>query len=103
MPYYVTKYALTAGIIEVPDGSAKVIKKDKTGTEYLSCHWTPGDVGMFLLKSEFFTDLEAAKKDVKDRIESKLRSIEKQRVALQAALEADVKIEPFVILKGKAV
>lgn len=70
MPYYVTKYALTEGILKVEEADAEVAD----GYLYVG---ESRSLRMQVAKKDWFTGLEEAEQRVARLVEKKLRSIEK--------------------------
>ena len=94
MPYYATKYALTAGIFELPDDQCELVD----GGKYLSFHaHGKGSMAgsLFLSRKEYFDNLPDAMADAKARILAKIKANEKAIAELKKILEADLKPVPF--------
>lgn len=88
--YYITKYALTQGIIEAKDEDTEMSGDGKYlylgRIQFMGTQCVPG---------EFFRTLEEAKFKVDQMIEAKRRSVEKQLKKLES-LSTNIKIIPYV-------
>lgn len=87
MPYYVTKWALTRGIIEVTDQQFKKLFSIRTtdaGTSYLAGNNSGPFWTWFLqIGKDCFTDRDEALCDAERRKSTKRRSLRKQLKALE--------------------
>lgn len=81
MSYYVTKYALSQGILEFPEAGTKVVD-DK----YLSRGY------YFINPGDWFDCIDAAQADVHEKARRKLKSLAKQRAKVQAVVDNGAKV-----------
>lgn len=72
MKYYITKYALTEGILEV----------DENETEIFEGYLKTKFYGLFVPARDWFTSLADAEIRVQQMVEAKLRSLEKSKKKL---------------------
>lgn len=78
--YYITKYALTTGIMAVEAG---LVVNDLKG-KYITVHTKDGpSYGQTFSKSEWFTTLEEAQNRVEQKKEARLRQLRKAEKALK--------------------
>lgn len=92
--YYVTKYALTKGVLEVKGSDASVYVSDG-GARYLDVRTKSGQQALWVPERDFFTDLESAAMRVHQMIENKLRSLERSMRKLQTLSKECRKPVPF--------
>ncbi len=82
--YYVTKYALTEGIIVLKPGMARV---DDTGDYlYYGGRWNPGNVPTLPIqvkRIDYHASLDEAKARVQDLVSKKLKTLDRQVRKLQ--------------------
>lgn len=81
-PVYVTKWALTAGIMKFKPGQGHTWSSDG-GQVYFSAKWGNGN-GIFVGKKDWTYSLDEAKERVKALVQCKLKSIAKQAKRLES-------------------
>lgn len=86
---FVTKYALTDGIIE-----CETLESDHNGEKYQFVKWLGGCNGRKLFtKHEWRPTLFEAQERAREMAKSRLKSLEKQRKRLEAIVRDGVKVK----------
>ena len=86
MTYYVTKYALTMGILRVHDGTI-------VDNKYLSAG--EGYRHLFINRTDWFDTLEAAQARVREMRAKRIASARKTIKKLEAELDAPAKVSEY--------
>lgn len=90
--WYITKYALTQGIWEVPDEATELNEGPRS---YLYVEPKEGHGRIQFCPGEFFRTLEEARFKVENMVEARKRSIEKELKKLEALAATPKVISPW--------